>query len=266
LLYQKKSEKILADENCFKIVLYRDSANMTVELLDTETESRQGNSEAEEEDEEDEEGKPDQHQLEQYVARFLGPGDQSVNSLCPNTMLHLARKPVFLSRSVRSYRAKTRHKIVPRPIVNEKEERKEEVVPALPLATAPPNRQGKLNLSDSTIVWEEADSGGCIINNDFKILWVVNSENYIYKKNALNTAKKTHPAVCRRKYKAMSRWHSNWAAQHVSEVAQARHNDWMLGRVEGLRTNKTHRLTLSDLNKTPYRTFTKFQVGEISPS
>ena len=76
----------------------------------------------------------------------------------------------------------------------------------------------------------------------------------------------THPAVCRRKYKAMSSWHSSWAAQHVSEAAQSRHNDWMLGRVEGLRTNKTHRLTLSDLNKTPYRTFTKFQVGEISPS
>merc|ERR1712130_935401 len=92
LLYQKKSEKILADENCFKIVLYRDSANMTVELLDTETESRQGNSEAEEEDEDDEEGKRDQHQLEQYVARFLGPGEQNVNSLCPNTMVHLCQR------------------------------------------------------------------------------------------------------------------------------------------------------------------------------
>ena len=169
---------------------YRDSANMTVELLDTETESRQGNSEAEEEDEDDEEGKQDRHQLEQYVARFLGPGEQNVNSLCPNTMVHLARKPVFLSRSVRSYRAKTRHKIVPRPIANEKEEKKEESVPVLPLPAAPPNRQGKLNLSDSTIMWEEADTGGCIINNDFKILWVVNSENYIYKKNALNIAKK----------------------------------------------------------------------------
>ena len=163
---------------------------MTVELLDTETESRQGNSEAEEEEDDDEEGKQDQHQLEQYVARFLGPGEQNVNSLCPNTMVHLARKPVFLSRSVRSYRAKTRHKIVPRPIAKEKEEKKEEPVPVLPLPAAPPNRQGKLNLSDSTIMWEEADTGGCIINNDFKILWVVNSENYIYKKNALNIAKK----------------------------------------------------------------------------
>ena len=76
----------------------------------------------------------------------------------------------------------------------------------------------------------------------------------------------THPLVCTRKWKQWSAWHQGWAANHVSEAQQSKHNDWMLGRVEGLRTNKTHRLTLSDLNKTPYRTFTKFQVGEISPS
>jgi paired amphipathic helix protein Sin3a len=126
LLYQKKSEKVLADENCFKIVLYRDSSNMTVELLDTETESRQGGSEVEEEDEDEEERKQDQQQLEQYVARFLGPGEPSL-TLSTSTMAHLARKPVFLSRSVRNYRSKTRHKIVPRPAAKEKEEMKEEV-------------------------------------------------------------------------------------------------------------------------------------------
>merc|ERR1712025_412399 len=66
LLYQKKSEKILADENCFKIVLYRDRGTMTVELLDTETESRNGS----ENEEEEEEGKDEkQQQLEAYVAR-----------------------------------------------------------------------------------------------------------------------------------------------------------------------------------------------------
>ena len=161
---------------------------MTIELLDTESESRQGGSEAEEEDD-DEEGKQDQQRLEQYVARFLGPGEPSL-TLCTSTMVHLARKPVFLSRSVRSYRSKTRHKIVPRPPPSEKEEKKEEVVAEVPLPPPPANRQGKLNLSDSTIMWEEANTGGCVINNDFKILWVVNSENYIYKRNALNRAKK----------------------------------------------------------------------------
>ena len=82
---------------------------MCVELLDTETESR-GGSEAEEEEVETKDEK--QHQLESYVARFLGPGEPL--SLSPCTMSHLAKKPVFLARSVKNYRAKTRHKIVPR--------------------------------------------------------------------------------------------------------------------------------------------------------
>jgi len=259
LLYQKKSEKLLADENCFKVVIYRDRGTMCVELLDTETESR-GGSEAEEEEVETKDEK--QHQLESYVARFLGPGEPL--SLSPCTMSHLAKKPVFLARSVKNYRAKTRHKIVPR---NTEETRQDEAEKDEPNSNRPGlTRHDKLNLSDSAILtpWEEANNASCVINTDYKILWVVNSENYIYKRNALNKAKQTHPLVCTRKWRQFSSWHQTWAASHVTEAQQAKHNDWMLGRVEGLRTNKTHRLTLSDLNKTPYRTFTKFKVGEIA--
>ena len=38
-------------------------------------------------------------------------------------------------------------------------------------------------------MWEETNNASCVINSDYKILWVVNSENYIYKRNALNKAK-----------------------------------------------------------------------------
>ena len=38
-------------------------------------------------------------------------------------------------------------------------------------------------------MWEESNNSSCVIKEDFKILWVVNSENYIYKRNALNRAK-----------------------------------------------------------------------------
>ena len=92
---------------------------MCVELLDTETESR-GGSELEEEEGGDSKDEK-QNQLESYVARFLGPGEPL--SLSPCTMSHLAKKPVFLARSVKNYRAKTRHKIVPR---NTEEPRPEE--------------------------------------------------------------------------------------------------------------------------------------------
>jgi len=258
LMYQKKSEKILADENCFKVVLYRDSGELTIELLDTETESGGGS-----EDGEDEEDSKDdrQRQLEQYVSRFLGPGDP-LGSLSSCTIAHLARKPVFLSRSVRRYRAKTRHKIVPR-----REDKGESTAePENLLNRAGLGRHDKLNLSDSTIMWDEGGDTSCVINTNFKILWVVNSENYIYKRNALNRARETHPSVCVRKYKRWTAWHQSWLAENITEHQQTTYNEWMLGRVEGLRINKTHRLTFSDLTKAPYRTFTKFKVTEVAGS
>ena len=92
------------------LLQYRDRGTMCFELLDTETDSRQGS-----EVEEDEETKDEkQQQLESYVSRFLGPGEPL--TLSPVTVTHLAKKPVFLARSVKKYRAKTRHKIVPRKV------------------------------------------------------------------------------------------------------------------------------------------------------
>lgn len=38
LLYQKAAEKAVQDENCFKIVIYKNDCKMTIELLDTESE------------------------------------------------------------------------------------------------------------------------------------------------------------------------------------------------------------------------------------
>ena len=94
---------------------------MCFELLDTETDSRQG---SENEEEEGESRDEKQMALETYVSRFLGPGEPL--SLSPVTMTHLAKKPCFLARSVKSYRAKTRHKIVPRKIPSESEKEDKE--------------------------------------------------------------------------------------------------------------------------------------------
>ena len=76
---------------------YRESGKVSIELLDTDSESR-GVSE-----EEGEGGDP------AFLHRFLG---MTVSEEARN---HLAKKPVFLCRSVRRYRKSTRHKVVPRP-------------------------------------------------------------------------------------------------------------------------------------------------------
>ena len=102
---------------------YRDKGTMCFELLDTETESRNG---SENEEEESETRDEKQLALEAYVSRFLGPGEPV--TLSPCTMSHLAKKPCFLARSVKSYRAKTRHKIVPRKLPEESEKGEKETL------------------------------------------------------------------------------------------------------------------------------------------
>ena len=64
LIYQKKAEKLLADENCMKVFIYHQSQKMTIELLDTETESQ--NSEQEE---------SNARKWNSYIERFIQPGD-----------------------------------------------------------------------------------------------------------------------------------------------------------------------------------------------
>ena len=70
---------------------------MWIELLDTDSDCR-GGSEAE-----------DGENPDSYLDRFLGM------SISDEARSHLSKKPVFLCRSVRRYRKKTRHRIVPRP-------------------------------------------------------------------------------------------------------------------------------------------------------
>ena len=76
---------------------------MSIELLDTDSESR-GNSE-----EEEGEGGETTDSTAAFLDKFLGM------SVSEEARTHLAKKPVFLTRSVRRYRKSTRHKVVPRP-------------------------------------------------------------------------------------------------------------------------------------------------------
>ena len=89
LLYQKRAEKLLSDENCFKIFIFHQSGKMSFELLDTESEGAQNSDQDEE----------SARKYSSYVDRFIQPGDE-ISDECRE---HLARKPVFLPRSIRSY-------------------------------------------------------------------------------------------------------------------------------------------------------------------
>ena len=91
LVYQKRAEKLLDDENCFKIVIYHQSRKLTIELLDTDSDGQNSDEEAAE---------AKSKGFHSYVDRFILPGE-TISDKCRQ---RLERYPGFLRRGVRTYR------------------------------------------------------------------------------------------------------------------------------------------------------------------
>jgi len=258
LMYQKKSEKLLTEENCFKIIFYRDSGRVTIELLDTDSADTREASDAEAEDE--------PTNQDAALENLLGP------HISEDAKSHFLEKPVFLMRSVRQYRRKNRHKLVPRPAKPEEsseaeskedtpkeEEESEANKDKAPTSKGALAMASRLGLDDESILVSEKSA--CSLTEDtLRVVWVVNSENYIYKKNSLSRSRQSHPDVCKRKFQKFNTWHSEWAKNKISTKDTSYTNDWLMGKVEGLAPNHTTRVTVNDPVTTPYRTFTKFKA------
>jgi len=259
LMYQKKSEKLLTEENCFKIIFYRDNGRVTIELLDTDSaETREGS-------EGDADADDEPSNQDGALDNLIGP------HISEDAQAHLLVKPVFLMRSVRQYRRKNRHKLVPRPAKpqesaepdsKESTPKDEETEASKDKATTSKGAlamASRLGLDDESILMSEKSA--CSLTEDtLRVVWVVNSENYIYKKNSLSRSRKSHPDVCKRKFQKFNTWHSEWAKSKVTTKDTSYTNDWLMGKVEGLAPNQTTRVTVNDTMNTPYRTFTKFKA------
>jgi len=266
LLYQKRAEKLLSDENCFKVFIYHQSGKISIELLDTETEGN--NSDQEEES---------ARKYSSYVERFIQPGDE----ISDGCRIHLARKPVFLPRSIRSYnesplgkkreeQAQVQHQ--QRNHVNNTENSKQETTNGdtndKSSDESSPNAKKELFSMDkinSNVVLE--DNLQCKFNpRNFKILYVINSENCFYRKLALTRAKNSHKAVSHRKQNDFKRWHSKWLSSNVSDSSKTSINEWFMGKCDGLVPNKTHKIVKNNLDITPYRTFYKYKAEILKTS
>jgi len=252
LVYQKRSEKLLADENCFKIFIYHQSGKMSIELLDTESEGQDTEEES-------------SRKYSSYVDRFINPGED-LSEECRD---HLTRKPVFLPRSIRSYNNSPYGKMREMQEGNTKKHENgnndNEDSSENEKSSSGPGAKKEL-FGDKDNVFHE-DNLQCKFNpRNFKILYVINSENCFYRRLALTRAKNSHKAVSRRKQGDFGKWHSKWLKSHVAESSQTSINEWFMGKCEGLVANKTHKVTKADLESTPYRTFYKYKAEIVKTS
>uniref|UniRef100_A0A6Q2YAW4 Paired amphipathic helix protein Sin3b n=1 Tax=Esox lucius TaxID=8010 RepID=A0A6Q2YAW4_ESOLU len=185
--YQWKSERVMAEENCFKVMFIQNKGQvtLTIELLDTE--------EAQADD-------PLDIQVKNPVdIRTASP------SLCSQTEGYYF-KPVFLPRNLRHFR---RWQV-----------RQVEAMRC--------RREWHRKLGV-----ESAGSLDCRFKlNTHKMVFVMNSEDYMYRRGALVKARKSQHRVAVNQHERFDKWHRGWLAEHVPPVAERSVHDWLMGEEE----------------------------------
>ncbi|XP_033821320.1 paired amphipathic helix protein Sin3b [Periophthalmus magnuspinnatus] len=187
--YQWKAERVMAEENCFKVMFIQNKGqvSMTIELLDTE--------EAQADD------PLDVQCLSSYMEQFVG----TESSLCSQVEGYFF-KPVFLPRNLRRFR---RWQV-----------RQVEAMRC--------RREWHRQLGV-----ENAGSLDCRFKlNTHKMVFVMNSEDYMYRRGALVKARKSQNRVAGSQHERFDKWHQGWLASHVTTSAERSVQNWLMGEDE----------------------------------
>ncbi|XP_068175137.1 paired amphipathic helix protein Sin3b isoform X2 [Antennarius striatus] len=187
--YQWKAERVMAEENCFKVMFIQNKGHvtMTIELLDTE--------EAQADD------PLDVQCLSSYMEQFVG----TESSLCSQAEGYFF-KPIFLPRNLRRFR---RWQV-----------RQVEAMRC--------RREWHRQLGV-----ENAGSLDCRFKlNTHKMVFVMNSEDYMYRRGALVKARKSQHRVAASQHERFNKWHQGWLANHVTSSAEHSVQNWLMGEEE----------------------------------
>lgn len=220
--YHKKAEQSLSEENCFRIVIFKKECRLTFELMDTEHEQSDDPIEVE--------------RWSEYVEKYVSKDD----TLSDDLKEHLNRKPVFLPRNVRQWRRHQKNQ-------KSRSDTEMEEIPGSP--------------KQSTEEMDILDNTECKFNvNSFKIVYVVNSEYYLYKRTALTKARESHKRVSLKLHDKFSSWIEGWREENLSEDQQSDCEAWLMGHGDDVVACTTTREPRGDEDSTPYFSYNKYRV------
>uniref|UniRef100_A0A673LZ63 Paired amphipathic helix protein Sin3b n=1 Tax=Sinocyclocheilus rhinocerous TaxID=307959 RepID=A0A673LZ63_9TELE len=180
--YQWKAERVMAEENCFKVMLIQNKGQVTLmmELLDTE--EAQGDDPL------------DVQSLSHYMEQYIG-----TESVCSQTEGYYF-KPVFLPRNLRHFRGWQLKQ-----------------VEAMRCRREWHRKMGV----------ETAGNLDCRFKlNTHKMVFVMNSEDYMYRRGALVKARRP---LLQSSHEHFEQWHRGWLSEHVSPAAERSVQDWLMG-------------------------------------
>ncbi|EHH59334.1 Transcriptional corepressor Sin3b [Macaca fascicularis] len=187
--YQWKAERCMADENCFKVMFLQRKGQVIMTIELLDTEEAQTEDPVEV-----------QH-LARYVEQYVGTEGAS-SSPTEGFLL----KPVFLQRNLKKSRRRWQS----------------EQARAL---------RGEARNSWKRLVGVES---ACDVDCRFKLsthkmVFIVNSEDYMYRRGTLCRAKQVQPLVLLRHHQHFEEWHSRWLEDNVTVEAASLVQDWLMG-------------------------------------
>ncbi|XP_069783910.1 paired amphipathic helix protein Sin3b isoform X3 [Narcine bancroftii] len=223
--YQLKAERVMPDENCFKIMFIQSKGHvsMTIELLDTE--------EAPSDD------PLELQNLTSYVEQYAGP-EAALQFEQTDGFFY---KPVFLPRNLRKFRKWQQKQFLSM-------------------------RNESRNSRQRSLGVENSNSIDCKFKlNTHKLVYVMNSEDFMYRCGALHRARESQCQVARYQHQQFQSWHNRWLQDHVTDETAELVQDWLMGEdVEDLILCKTicETDTIHDIPVNRYRV----QYSQCPPS
>ncbi|XP_058012260.1 paired amphipathic helix protein Sin3a isoform X3 [Ahaetulla prasina] len=193
--YQRKAEQLLQDENCFKMMFIQSRGHVQLTIELLDTEEENSDDPVEAE------------RWTDYVDRYVNS-----DSTSPELREQLAQKPVFLPRNLRQIRKCQRGR-------EQQEKDSKEGLGKKPLENV-----------------ESFDKLECKFKlNSYKMVYVINSEDYMYRRTALLRAHQSHERVSKRLHQRFQAWVDRWTKEHITREMAAETSQWLMGEaLEGL--------------------------------
>lgn len=266
MAYQRAAEKVVQEENCFKIFIYKKDCRMTVELLDTETDDMKKVDDAKK-----------WNSYKECFADCTKPSSK-------------VRAPLFLNRNVRHYKrrvdngrdrktSRKQNSEIDRDEQNSDRSEGCDPIKANNAATnennyddAMQDLERKLN-GRPALERNQTNHPGyhlagdvqCTFNiNSSRIMFTVEKDFYLYRISALAKAKQSHPRVTKRLTSRFRNWLKQRVGPHISEAQNKQFTDWLMGRGEDLIPTRTKVLTDNDLSRTPYIPYNRYKVDKLN--
>ena len=76
----------------------------------------------------------------------------------------------------------------------------------------------------------------------------------------------THCSVSRHLSARFRAWHGRWLEGHVSPRQEQLSEDWLLGRVDGLKPSRTTVQRSNDTARPPYELYNRYRVQWLEPA